>query len=823
MACGNYVPPDESLSDLYATGLDATTLRTMLAHTATRVREGTWSMGVTDIRQAFVLAPWVGGAVAIQPPNIAVRLGLSDPGDYWLVKKSLYGLREAPAIWSHFRDTALREMTWTTRVDGENALCYLEQLKSDEQVWKMKRKGSDQILGYVLVYVDDVLMIGIPEVMNDFYQLLSERWECDNLTKLTREEPIRFLGMELHLGERGFELAQYGFVNELLRSHGHNGRRSTSQENRDAWLLSTEEEEALTSAAGLQQVPESPELRLAQRRVGELLWLTSRTRPDLQYATSILASRVSKIPELVNELGTRLLDYLEETKHYRLTFDGSRRDEVLEVYTDSSFSPSSSRSHGSIGVFYLNAPLVWRSARQSMVTLSTAESELVESIEGALMGYSVQDLLYELTGVSPKLEIHIDNQAALALLCGSTGSWRTRHLRLRSSWVKERITNGEIVVVYEPGESQRVDIGTKPLARDRLLQLVGQWGMKNAAHECSVRVSRFSSSSPTPSTTVSTASTNWLGKLSVLCSWCSTQVDGAPDSEAPPDSSSTAIQVGFPWEFYTVMVVFVIAVIGLWELTRRTWTSRSTRLQSLRTQATTSLETEPLTREEMGEFQALLNVEPGDLSLHQAERLLELRLRFNSGGPQRLRSTRRRSAPTAMASGSAPMSSLSPSASGLASSMPSWALTPGSELTLSSSASASGAASSRPPSALASGSTPMMPSLVGNMGSTSAISFSASAGGEPSMQPTSSSAQHQSVGVTHVAIQTDPPAFEYMPPTPTTILRMVPHDGPYHYVPGRPVMHLYRNCWGLRNAGTVNQINVCRCCAENNGQRMFPE
>ena len=546
VACGNYVPPDEFLSDLYATGLDATTLRTMLAHTAIRVREGTWSMGVTDIRQAFVLAPWVGGAVAIQPPNIAVKLGLSDPGDYWLVKKSLYGLREAPAIWSHFRDTALREMTWTMRIDGENALCYLEQLKSDEQVWKMRRKGSDQILGYVLVYVDDVLMIGIPEVMNDFYQLLSERWECDNLTKLTREEPIRFLKMELHLGERGFELAQYGFVNELLRSHGHNGRRSTSQGSRDAWLLSTEEEEALTSAAGLQQVPESPELRLAQRRVGELLWLTSRTRPDLQYATSILASRVSKIPELVNELGTRLLDYLEETKHYRLTFDGSGRDEVLEVYTDSSFSPSSSRSHGSIGVFYLNAPLVWRSARQSMVTLSTAESELVESIEGALMGYSVQDLLYELTGVSPKLEIHIDNQAALALLCGSTGSWRTRHLRLRSSWVKERITNGEIVVVYEPGESQRADIGTKPLARDRLLQLVGQWGMKNAAHECSVRVSRFSSSSPTPSTTVSTASTNWLGKLSVLCSWCSTQVDGAPDSEAPPDSPSTAIQVGFP-------------------------------------------------------------------------------------------------------------------------------------------------------------------------------------------------------------------------------------------------------------------------------------
>ena len=34
----------------------------------------------------------------------------------------------------------------------------------------------------------------------------------------------------------------------------------------------------------------------AQRRVGELLWLMSRTRPDLQYVVALMASRVSKNP-----------------------------------------------------------------------------------------------------------------------------------------------------------------------------------------------------------------------------------------------------------------------------------------------------------------------------------------------------------------------------------------------------------------------------------------------------------------------------------------------------------------------------------------------
>ena len=190
----------------------------------------------------------------------------------------------------------------------------------------------------------------------------------------------------MHLTMEGFEVGQRGFLDELLRSHGHAGRLSSSQGSKDAWLLSLEEEEALTNAILQPQVEESPTLREAQRRVGELLWLTSRTRPDIQYATAILASRVSKAPELVNELGSRLLDYLASTKDYRLTYKGEGDSNILEFFTDSSFSPSSSRSHGAGAIFYQGGPVMWRSARQAMVTLSTAESELVAGIEGLVHG-----------------------------------------------------------------------------------------------------------------------------------------------------------------------------------------------------------------------------------------------------------------------------------------------------------------------------------------------------------------------------------------------------------------------------------------------------
>ena len=67
--------------------------------------------------------------------------------------------------------------------------------------------------------------------------------------------------------------------------------------------------------------------------------------------------------------------------------------------------------------------------------------------------------------------LKVDNYSAVQLLAGSTGSWRTRHLRVRSSWLRERIRSGEVLIQHEPGITQLADIGTKPLPRQRLEEL----------------------------------------------------------------------------------------------------------------------------------------------------------------------------------------------------------------------------------------------------------------------------------------------------------------------------------------------------------------
>ena len=305
------------------------------------------------------------------------------------------------------------------------------------------------------------------------------------------------------------------------------------------------------------------------------------------------------------------------------------------------------------------------------MTLSTAESELIEAVNGAVLGLSCCGLISELLGVTPKIIIHLDNQSALALIHGQAGSWRTRHLRLRVHWLKERVTSGEIQVIYEPGITQRADLGTKPFTRERLRQLVQQWGTRDArpmtkaltsAPAASIKQESSSrsdavcledifdeeSGAPSSSPLRSNARLKlWMSKLAMLCQMCGSKAQ-----------EENGIEPTFPREFYALVLVIAIIAIGLWEMGRSRYTARLARLQLLRDQAGAELGGRRLSRDELDEFQQLLRIDPGSLSMNQAERLLELRTRFGAGRtPRRAAPRPTLHEPAASSSSRAPTSS----------------------------------------------------------------------------------------------------------------------------------------------------------------------
>lgn len=51
----------------------------------------------------------------------------------------------------------------------------------------------------------------------------------------------------------------------------------------------------------------------AQTLIGELLWVSTKTRPDLAYGVSWMGSRATKNPKKAVQLGSQMIGYLRDS------------------------------------------------------------------------------------------------------------------------------------------------------------------------------------------------------------------------------------------------------------------------------------------------------------------------------------------------------------------------------------------------------------------------------------------------------------------------------------------------------------------------------
>ena len=63
-----------------------------------------------------------------------------------------------------------------------------------------------------------------------------------------------------------------------------------------------------------EEIIDPTDVKQCQTLVGELLWLSTRTRPDLSFAVAYLGARVTKSPKGVLELARHVVGYLAATQ-----------------------------------------------------------------------------------------------------------------------------------------------------------------------------------------------------------------------------------------------------------------------------------------------------------------------------------------------------------------------------------------------------------------------------------------------------------------------------------------------------------------------------
>ena len=275
--------------------------------------------------------------------------------------------------------------------------------------------------------------------------------------------------------------------------------------------------------------------------------------------TSRLASHVARAPRWVQKVGLQAFKFLNGTSAAGLTFtpdtgvgwDGADRA-GLQVYMDSSFAPGGALSHGCVMVKWQDSVIAWKSSRQEFPALSTAKCELMQMIEGVVMGDAVAVLINEIEeGANYMRYLFGDNQAAIQLCAESTGAWRTRHLRLHVFHLRWRIQADEWQVRHLPGVEMIADVGTKALTGAKPKELMKLMGMK-ARGEREEDIDR-----------------SVLARLEVTVLGCCMQVQGAVAMEDKHEEKDGGGSYDHLKVFGMLVAVFTVAVMNCWSCWRQ--------------------------------------------------------------------------------------------------------------------------------------------------------------------------------------------------------------------------------------------------------------
>jgi hypothetical protein len=199
--------------------------------------------------------------------------------------------------------------------------------------------------------------------------------------------------------------------------------------------------------------------------VAQGIFLSKRARRDIQNAVAFLSTRVKNPDE--DDWGKlkRLLRYLYGTLHLKLTLEISDTS-VIKWWVDASHRVHDDcKGHSGAMMSWGKGAVISTSNKTKIATRSSCEDELV-TLDAALVPILAARYFIEAQGYTVEQNIvYQDNQSTIRLAINGnlSSSSRTKHIKARYYFVKEKIDDKEIEIRYCPTEAMWADILTKPL------------------------------------------------------------------------------------------------------------------------------------------------------------------------------------------------------------------------------------------------------------------------------------------------------------------------------------------------------------------------
>lgn len=433
VARGNEQTDNFEYFELYAPVACIEAVRILLAVAAANG----WSVDHLDIKGAFLYA------LLPQSEEVWIKLpsipGVPEAsGQIVKLRKSLYGLRQAPKLWYELLATRLKKLGFRRSNTNDSLF-----IKAD--------KGPQV---YLLVYVDDILVVGDGETVQDVKQRLSGIFSVTDLGACTY-----FIGMKVDRTEQGIFLSQRPFAEKIVELSGMSKAKPTDAPLTLSHPLYKEKRDlSKDEVAAMKNVP-------YRQVLGSLLFLATRTRPDLSTAVSMLG-KYQQAPMVEHWKSMKsVIRYLIGTMSYGL-FLPAGQEALLEAWSDADWARDhhKRRSRSGYLVTVAGGPVVWASRLQSLTAQSTTEAEFISMAHCVREIHWIRTMLTEL-GVSQKgpTVVHQDNLGTISWTNEVQGLRKVKHIGIRYHYVRDAVDARAIEVEYVPSTENKADGLTKVL------------------------------------------------------------------------------------------------------------------------------------------------------------------------------------------------------------------------------------------------------------------------------------------------------------------------------------------------------------------------
>ena len=410
-----------------------------------------------DCKNAFLNGE-IDRDIYLEQPAHFIAKGTTAQSHVCKLVKALYGLKQSPLIWNHTLRDSLKEKGFEQlegepcifvkrgTIEGSNKRSY-NLLKS----WKHIADNEDFcILG---IYVDDITIVAKTTA-----RIQEAKDIIGNAFKIKDEGEItKIVGIEIKKVNNGILLHQEGSIRNMLQKQfmeNCNGNRIPMDSTAVQLLTGNTVEQPIDNS-------------WYRSIVGEMLYLTVCTRPDISFAVNLCARNVETPTENNKKAITKILRYLKTTMNHGLLYQKCVKNLGFVVHSDSDFATDRKDSKSTTGyvISLNNCVITWKTTKQKAVSTSTVEAEYIAACAAVKEVIWLNHLLTEILGVeeiqTPLLLL--DNSGAESLIQNDEMSNKVKHIRYSNHFIRDCHAHKLINIRHIAGTENPADMFTKPL------------------------------------------------------------------------------------------------------------------------------------------------------------------------------------------------------------------------------------------------------------------------------------------------------------------------------------------------------------------------